>query len=76
MGAASKYNLSSLGSRVHCTHKRTGAVPSWLMPRGFVSAPLEPPTKPESESEDSDEDELREEACALGTAGFCQSRWP
>ncbi|CAE7449152.1 Vps13 [Symbiodinium sp. CCMP2592] len=38
-----------------------GAVPSWLMPRGFVSAPLEPPTKPESESEDSDEDELREE---------------
>ena len=42
------------------------------MPRGFVSAPLVPPTKPESESEDeSDEDELREEAWALGTAaGF------
>ncbi|CAE7432660.1 tipC, partial [Symbiodinium sp. CCMP2456] len=42
--------------------KHPGAVPCWLMPRGFVSPPLVPPTKPESESEDeSDEDELREE---------------
>ena len=55
------------------------------MPRGFVSAPLVPPTKPESESEDeSDEDELREEAWALGTAAFSEQaglfsellRWP